>query len=101
LILYGDWPRSLAASIAEVQHLIGKVMNGRSSETARMATQLCEELKNARIQDILQGGLHAYLVSFLARVNDLASHVSQDFLLPLAPEPNEPPPSSQSQTQTA
>ena len=42
LILYGDWPRSLAASIAEVQQLIERVTNGRSSETPRLATQLCQ-----------------------------------------------------------
>ena len=86
LILYGDWPRSLAASIAEVQHLIGRVMNGRSSETSRLASQLCQELADGRIQDIMDSGLHAYLVDFLARVNDLASRISRDFLVPLAPD---------------
>jgi uncharacterized alpha-E superfamily protein len=101
LILYGDWPRSLAASIAETEVLIGQVTKGRNTEAARLAAQLSAELKNGRIGDILQGGLHAYLVSFLARVNELASAVSQEFLLPMAPEaPEEAPAPSQSQTQS-
>jgi uncharacterized alpha-E superfamily protein len=96
LILYVDWPRSLAASIAEVQHLIGRVMNGRSSETSRLAVALCQELADGRIQDIMDSGLHAYLVDFLARVNDLASRISRDFLVPLAPDQGA---QSQSQSQ--
>ena len=97
LILYRDWPRSLAASIAEAEQLIGQVTKGRDTEATRLAAQLSAELKNGRIRDILQGGLHAYLVNFLARVNDLAGRVSREFLLPIAPEP-EPEPPTQTQT---
>lgn len=101
LILYGDWPRSLAASIAEAEVLIAQVTKGRDTEAARLAAQLSSELKNGRIGDILQGGLHAYLVNFLARVNELASAVSKEFLLPIAPEePEEPQAQSQTQTQS-
>jgi uncharacterized alpha-E superfamily protein len=101
LILYGDWPRSLAASIAEVEQLIGRVAYGRASETARLAAQLSAELRDGRIQNILKGGLHAYLVDFLARVNDLASRISRDFLVPLAPpKPATQTQSGESQTQT-
>jgi uncharacterized alpha-E superfamily protein len=101
LILYGDWPRSLAASIAETEVLIGQVTKGRDTEAARLAAQLSSELRNGHVGDILQGGLHAYLVNFLARVNELASSVSKEFLLPIAPEePEEPKAQSQTQTQT-
>jgi uncharacterized alpha-E superfamily protein len=86
LILYGDWPRSLAASIAEVDQLIGHVTNWRTGETSRLAAALAAELRDGRIADIMKGGLHAYLVDFLARVNDLASRISRDFLVPLASE---------------
>jgi uncharacterized alpha-E superfamily protein len=97
LILYRDWPRSLAASIAEVEQLIIHVTQGRDTEAVRLAAQLSAELRNGDIGDILQGGLHAYLVSFLARVNELASSISREFLLPIAPEL---PETSQSQTQS-
>jgi uncharacterized alpha-E superfamily protein len=108
LILYGDWPRSLAASIAEVESLIGQVTKGRETEAGKLAAELSSALKNGRIGDILQGGLHAYLVNFLARVNDLASSVSKEFLLPIAPEIPEIPETpealqtqSQSQSQSS
>lgn len=104
LILYRDWPRSLAAAIAEAEQLIGQVTNGRHSEAARLAAQLSAELKNGDIGAILQGGLHAYLVDFLARVNELASQISREFLLPIAPEEPEitqAPSQTQSQTQSS
>jgi hypothetical protein len=44
----------------------------------------------------MDSGLHAYLVDFLARVNDLASRISRDFLVPLAPDQGA---QSQSQSQ--
>lgn len=100
LILYGDWPRSLAASIAEAELLIAHVTKGRDTEAARLAAQMSAELRNGRIGEILQSGLHAYLVSFLARVNDLAGRVSRDFLLPIEPEtPEESPAVEQKQEQ--
>ncbi|PLZ03856.1 hypothetical protein CY652_02445 [Burkholderia sp. WAC0059] len=84
LILHGDWPRSLAASLEEVQQLIAKVRTERSVETEQLAAQLWADLREGRIRDILKGGLHAFLTDFLARVNDLALRVSRDFLVPLA-----------------
>ncbi|WP_175945476.1 alpha-E domain-containing protein [Caballeronia sp. BCC1704] len=99
LILYRDWPRSLAASLAEVEQHIIHVTKGRDAEAVRLAAQLSAELRNGDIGEILQGGLHAYLVSFLARVNELASSISREFLLPIAAE-LPPPTQSQSQGQT-
>ncbi|MGE5337643.1 MAG: alpha-E domain-containing protein [Gemmatimonadota bacterium] len=84
LILRDDMPRSLLACIHEVGINLEKVRNSRSGETERRAGLLRAELKYGRIEDILHLGLHAYLTSFLERVNDLAGRVSQDFLVPLA-----------------
>ena len=86
LILFCDWPRSLAASLAEVQQILGRVRNARSAQTEQLAAQLYANVRGSLIGDILKGGLHAWLVDFLTRVNDLASCVSRDFLVPLAPE---------------
>jgi uncharacterized alpha-E superfamily protein len=86
LILFDDWPRSLIASLDEVRQIVGRVGNTRSAQTEQMAARLCEDVRRGRIGEILQGGLHAWLIEFLARVNDLASHVSRDFLVPLAEE---------------
>jgi uncharacterized alpha-E superfamily protein len=86
LILFGDWPRSLAASLEETKQILGRVRNARSAQTEQLAAQLYADVRDSRIGDILSGGLHAWLVDFLARVNELASCISRDFLVPLAPE---------------
>jgi uncharacterized alpha-E superfamily protein len=86
LILYRDWPRSLAACMNEINLLLGRLRIPGSVDTERFAEQLWGELRDGRIDDILRGGLHAYLTQFLACVNKLASHVSRDFLVPIAEE---------------
>jgi uncharacterized alpha-E superfamily protein len=85
LILFADWPRSLAASLDEVREILGRVRNARSAQTERMAEQLFDDVRRGRIGEILGSGLHAYLTEFMARVNDLACCISRDFLVPLAP----------------
>jgi uncharacterized alpha-E superfamily protein len=83
LILRDDMPRSLLNCMNEVVDNLARVSNDRSKETERRAGLLCAELEYGRIADILHQGLHAYLTSFLERVNDLGSRISQDFLVPL------------------
>ena len=103
LILCADWPRSLAASLDEVQRIITRVRNARSAHAEAMAVQLHSEVCAAPIGDLLRGSLHAWLTDFLARVNELGSCVSRDFLVPLAPEPaaSESAALSQSQVQVS
>lgn len=83
LILRRDMPRSLAASVDEVYGNLEQVKNDRSGETARRAGMLRAELQFGRIEDLLAGGTHAFLTSFLGRVNDIGHRISQDFLVPL------------------
>jgi uncharacterized alpha-E superfamily protein len=83
LVLRGDMPRSLLASVNEVCTNLEQVRNSRSGETARRAGLLRAELLYGRIDDILDTGLHVFLTSFLKRVNDLGQRISQDFLVPL------------------
>lgn len=85
LILNGDWPRSLAASLDEVCQIVARLRNGRFAPAETMAAQLREHVCSSQIDDILNGGLHTWLTDFLVRVNELASCVSRDFLVPLAP----------------
>lgn len=84
LILRDDMPRSLLNCLNEVCSNLEHVRNSRSHETERRAGLLRAELQYGRIEDIEARGLHAYLTSFLERINDLGSRVSQDFLVPLA-----------------
>ena len=84
LILRDDMPRSLVNCLNEVCVNLDHVRNARSRETERRAGLLRAELKYGRIEDIEARGLHPYLTSFLERINDLGSRISQDFLVPLA-----------------
>jgi uncharacterized alpha-E superfamily protein len=84
LILRGDMPRSLLASMNEVVANLDAVANEASGETQRRAGMLRTELHYGRIEDILAGGLHAYLSRFLARISDLGARISRDFLVPIA-----------------
>lgn len=86
LVLRADMPRSLAHCTENVVHNLHRVRNARSRETERRAGLLHAELQYARVQDILDQGLHPYLTRFLERINDLGTRVSEDFLVaaPLA-----------------
>ncbi|MGY6269037.1 alpha-E domain-containing protein [Achromobacter denitrificans] len=84
LILHGDMPRSLLASMRAVADDLARVSNQRSTETERRAGMLCAELQYGRVEDILASGLHQYLDHFLDRINDLGNRISQDFLVPLS-----------------
>ncbi len=83
MMLRPDMPRSLLASLNEVVNNLGMLATERSGDTLRRAGKLCAELKYGHIDEILATGLHAYLTQFLDRVNDLGSHISRDFLVPL------------------
>jgi uncharacterized alpha-E superfamily protein len=84
LILRPDMPRSLAACLNDVVANLEMVANEQSSETLRRAGRLRSDLQYGRIDEILQTGLHAYLTTFLDRVNDLGVGISRDFLVPMA-----------------
>jgi len=84
LILRADMPRSLASCMNDVVANLAQVGNAHSRETERRAGLLQADLQYGRIDVILHHGLHAYLTTFLQRVNDLADRVSRDFLVPLA-----------------
>lgn len=87
LILRGDMPRSLLASVQEVCVNLDQIGNDVSDETSRRAGLLRAELQYGRIDDIIDTGLHPFLTSFLKRINDLGQRISHDFLVPLAVAP--------------
>ena len=84
LILREDMPRSLHACLREVHQILGLVANSRSSETQRLAGLAYSRLRYARIDDILEVGLHGYLTEFLDGIATLGNGIAQDFLVPMA-----------------
>jgi uncharacterized alpha-E superfamily protein len=82
LMLRADMPRSLLACMAQVVHNLKAVRNDLSADTERLAGKLHAELKFARIEDILEAGLHDTLAGFLENIYELGQRVSRDFLVP-------------------
>jgi uncharacterized alpha-E superfamily protein len=84
LMLRGDMPRSLLACMDQVVANLASVRNDVSSDTERMAGKIHSELRFARIEDILEAGLHDTLTDFMERIFELGNRISRDFLVPLA-----------------
>ena len=82
LILREDMPRSLAHCVNKVVSNLKRVANDQSAETIRQAGRLNCDLEYARIDEILETGLHGFLSQFLDRVGDLGAGISRDFLVP-------------------
>ncbi|WDZ96818.1 alpha-E domain-containing protein [Herbaspirillum sp. WKF16] len=84
LILRSDMPRSLLACMGHVLSNLKNVHNDVSADTERFAGKLHADLKFARLEEILDEGLHDYLTVFLERIFELGNRISRDFLVPLA-----------------
>lgn len=86
LVLQAKMPRSLvfcmAAVVANLQH----IRNDLSQHTERLAGKLLATLQFALIDDILEEGLHDFLTTFLASIEELGARISCDFLVPAAPQ---------------
>ena len=83
LILRPDMPRSLLACLNELIINLSMVTSDPLSETQRRAGKLRSDLQYTRIDEILAAGLHAFLMQFLDRVNELGAHISREFLVPV------------------
>ncbi|MDB5867987.1 MAG: hypothetical protein JWP96_319 [Polaromonas sp.] len=83
LILRPDMPRSLLGCLNEVIVNLSMVTSDPQSETQRRAGKLRSDLQYTRIDEILAAGLHAFLMQFLDRVNELGAHISREFLVPV------------------
>ncbi len=83
LMLRVDMPRSLRHCMNEVVVNLKHVGNEVSADTERYAGKLHAELQFARIEEILEEGLHEYLTRFLECVYVLGQRISRDFLVPL------------------
>ena len=84
LIFRKEMPRSLAACIHDLVKNLKYVRNDYSAETERLAGKMLADLEYGRIQDVLSGGIHAYLTEFLEKAYNLGNQISHDFLVPLS-----------------
>jgi uncharacterized alpha-E superfamily protein len=82
LIFNADMPRSLHASVAEVDRVVRDLDGSRSVELRRRVGLLHAELEHGRIEDVMVQGLHEYLTAMLARIYAIGDEVSQTYFWP-------------------
>lgn len=86
LILRSDMPRSLHFCLNGVIKTLDLLANALSHETQRQAGMLHALLHYARVEDILEQGLHEWLTDFMDRIYLLGNGISRDFLMPTVEE---------------
>jgi len=84
LILRDDMPRSLHFCMNGVVKNLDLIANRHSGETQRQAGLLHAKLHYARVEDILEQGLHEWLTDFMDHIYMLGDGISKDFLVPMA-----------------
>ncbi|MCT8972880.1 alpha-E domain-containing protein [Microbaculum marinisediminis] len=83
LILREEMPRSLASCYANLTMFLDELARdyGRQGESQRHARRICAQLRNARTDDIFQGGLHEFLTEFITENNRLGALIADQYLI--------------------
>jgi uncharacterized alpha-E superfamily protein len=84
LLMRDDLPQSVHRCLDELQANLAAVATGRSQETSRRVGELHAQFHFGRFDDFCAEGLPAFLDRFQARLRDLGSRISDDFLVPMA-----------------
>ena len=82
LILRDDMPRSLHSCMNFINDTLEILCDAQSRELERQAGELHARLHYARTDDIMEFGLHEYLMEFLEQISRLGDEVSRVFLVP-------------------
>jgi uncharacterized alpha-E superfamily protein len=94
LILRNDLPRSLHACMNEIYEILRELCRRDSMEPERLAGELHAQLHYGRVEQIMETGLHEYLMEFLERLHLLNDELNRHFLAPVYDAPDMLPSSS-------
>ena len=83
LLLRRDMPRSLRSCTEEIYRMLQNLADGTGQEAERLAGELKARLEFTRMDDILEAGLHEYLLDFLARIATLGAEIHASFFASL------------------
>ena len=89
MILSRRNPRSLVACLEQIVELLTRVRNATSGRTEHDARAMLAGLRDVDIEEIFEQGMHEFLGRFLGQINQLALDISEHFLVPLAPAPQQ------------
>jgi uncharacterized alpha-E superfamily protein len=85
LILRDDMPRSLHSCMNFINDTLEILCDEHSRELERQAGELHARLHYARTDDIMEFGLHEWLMDFLEHISRLGAEVNRVFLVPTDP----------------
>jgi uncharacterized alpha-E superfamily protein len=82
LTLRLEQPRSLVSCYESINRFLDTLADryGRQGESQRLARATYAQLRNARIDDVFQSGLHEFLIDFIARNNALGAAIARQYL---------------------
>jgi uncharacterized alpha-E superfamily protein len=83
LVLREDVPRSLHACMNDIYDILKVLCDESSREAERMAGELHAQLHYGRTTQIIELGLHEYLMAFLEKLLLLTTEINHDFLVPV------------------
>ena len=82
LVLREDLPRSLHACMNEIYEILRDLCKRDSMEPERLAGELHAQLHYGRVEQIMETGLHEYLMEFLEKLHKLNDELNHHFLAP-------------------
>ncbi|MBP8297068.1 MAG: alpha-E domain-containing protein [Burkholderiales bacterium] len=82
LILREDMPRSLHSSMSFIFDTLKLLSDRNTREIERQAGELHSRLRFGRMEQIIETGLHEYLMNFLERIGALGGAINRGFLVP-------------------
>jgi uncharacterized alpha-E superfamily protein len=82
LILKEEMPRSLASCYENIVNHLDKIAHayGRQGPAQKQARALRTKLKNLRVEDIFQSGLHEFIQNFINENNRIGGTIMQQYL---------------------
>ncbi len=83
LVLRDDVPRSLHACMNDIYDILKALCDDSSLEAERLAGELHAQLHYGRTEQIIELGLHEYLMAFLEKLLLLTAEINRDFLVPV------------------
>jgi uncharacterized alpha-E superfamily protein len=83
LILRDDMPRSLHSCMNFIHETLQLLCDAQSREIERQAGAMHARIHYGRTDDIMDFGLHEYLIDFLEHISRLGAEVSKAFLVPV------------------
>ncbi len=80
LILRDEVPRSLRASLEEVESILSRIEGNAGNHPRRLTTILNANLRYGSISEVFEEGVNAYLTRFLNDINDIGQSIHDAYL---------------------